>query len=180
MASGLTHLFAAAALGKTYANEKMPLRFWGLVALCALLPDIDVLGRHYGIRYADIFGHRGFTHSLFFALLLSLVVVVAAFRTVPALSKHWWGLVGFFFSVTASHGILDAMTDKGYGIAFFLPFDSTRYFLPWRPIYASPMHISRFFSHTGCEIVAGEILWIWVPLTLVAASMWLYRKKQLK
>jgi inner membrane protein len=111
-------------------------------------------------------------------LLLGMVVVVAAFRTVPALSKQWWGLVGFFFIVTASHGVLDAMTDKGYGIAFFLPFDNMRCFLPWRPIYASPMRISRFFSRTGFEIVAGEVLWIWVPLTLVAASAWLYRRKK--
>jgi inner membrane protein len=103
---------------------------------------------------------------------------MTAFRMVPALSKTWWGLVGFFFTVTASHGVLDAMTDKGYGIAFFLPFDSTRYFLPWRPIYASPMRISRFFSQAGLEIVAGEVLWIWAPLTLVAASAWLYRRKK--
>jgi inner membrane protein len=177
MASGLTHIFTAAALGKTYTSEKMPPRFWVLVVCCSLVPDLDVLGFHYGIRYADVFGHRGFTHSLFFAVLLSLAVVLTAFRTVPAGSKQWWGLVGFFFAVTASHGVLDAMTDKGYGVAFFLPFDSTRYFLPWRPIYASPMRISRFFSRTGLEIVAGEVLWIWVPLILVAASARLYRRK---
>jgi inner membrane protein len=178
MASGLTHLFTAAALGKTYTGEKMPCRFWALAACCSLVPDLDVLGYYYGIRYADIFGHRGFTHSLFFALLLSLAAVVAAFRSVPALSKRWWSLVAFFFAVTASHGILDAMTDKGYGIAFFLPFDGTRYFLPWRPIHASPMRISQFFSRRGIEIVAGEILWIWIPLTLVAASAWWYRRKK--
>jgi len=178
MASGITHLFTAVALGKTFAAEKMPPRFWVLAIVCALVPDIDVLGFYYGIRYADAFGHRGFTHSLFFALLLSLVVVAAAFRRVPAFSKQWLGLAGFFFVATASHGVLDAMTDKGYGIAFFLPFDSTRYFLPWRPLYASPMSISRFFSQAGLEIVAGEVLWIWLPLTLVAASVWLYRRKK--
>ena len=178
MASGLTHLFTAVALGKTYTGEKMLPRFWVLAAACSLVPDLDVLGFHYGIKYADLFGHRGFTHSLFFALLLSLAVVMTAFRMVPALSKTWWGLVGFFFTVTASHGVLDAMTDKGYGIAFFLPIDNTRYFLPWRPIYASPMRISRFFSQAGLEIVAGEVLWIWAPLTLVAASAWWYRRKK--
>jgi len=178
MASGLTHLFTAAALGKIYTGEKMPPRFWVLAAACSLVPDLDVLGFHYGIKYADLFGHRGFTHSLFFALLLSLIVVMTAFRMVPALSKTWWGLVGFFFTVTASHGVLDAMTDKGYGIAFFLPIDNTRYFLPWRPIYASPMRIPRFFSLAGLEIVAGEVLWIWAPLTLVAASAWWYRRKK--
>nr|HRC76832.1 rhodanese-like domain-containing protein [Kouleothrix sp.] len=32
------------------------------------------------------------------------------------------------------HGVLDAMTDGGLGVAFFAPFSATRYFFPFRPI----------------------------------------------
>ena len=38
--------------------------------LCAVLPDADVIGFRFGISYADAFGHRGFSHSLVFALLM--------------------------------------------------------------------------------------------------------------
>ena len=38
--------------------------------LCAVLPDADVIGFRFGISYADAFGHRGFSHSLAFALLM--------------------------------------------------------------------------------------------------------------
>ena len=53
------------------------------------------------------------------------------------------------FMATASHGVLDAMTDGGSGVAFLAPFDDTRYFLPWRPIPVSPIGVSRFFSGAG-------------------------------
>src|SRR6267378_8050335 len=48
------------------------------------------------------------------------------------------GLWRFFFLATASHGLLDAMTNGGLGVAFFAPFCDTRYFLPWQPIVVSP------------------------------------------
>jgi inner membrane protein len=36
-------------------------------AVCAALPDIDVIGFRFGIDYGALLGHRGFTHSLAFA-----------------------------------------------------------------------------------------------------------------
>ncbi len=45
----------------------------------------------------------------------------------------------FLFVATISHGILDALTDGGLGVAFFAPFVNTRYFFPWTPIKVSPI-----------------------------------------
>ncbi len=176
MPSAFTHIYVAGALGKTLAPEKMPMRFWVLTAMCTLLPDVDIIGFYFGIRYNDAFGHRGFFHSLTFAVLLSLVVVSLAFRTEPRSSRRW-GLIAFFFIVAASHGFLDSMTDKGMGVGFIIPFDNTRYFMPWRPVYAAPMKISRFFSYAGMEVLAREIIWIWIPISLFHAGVELYRKK---
>jgi inner membrane protein len=178
MPSVFTHLFVAGALGKTATAEKMPTRFWVLTAVCTLLPDVDIIGFYFGIKYGDVFGHRGFFHSLTFALLVSLTVVFLTFRSVPRSSKHWWGLLAFFFFVTASHGLLDSMTDKGMGVGFFIPFDNTRYFMPWRPVYASPMKISRFFSYSGIEVLTAEIIWIWVPVMLFYAGVNICRKRK--
>ena len=36
----------------------------------AILPDIDVIAFKFGIDYMHPFGHRGFTHSILFAILL--------------------------------------------------------------------------------------------------------------
>ena len=44
MASVFTHAVVAVALGKVYADEDAPARFWFLSAACAVLPDADVVG----------------------------------------------------------------------------------------------------------------------------------------
>jgi inner membrane protein len=178
MPSAFTHLFVSGVLGKTYTAGKMPLRFWVLSTVCAVLPDLDIIGFYFGIRYGDMLGHRGFLHSLSFALLVSVLVVVLAFPALRRFSKKWWGMLAYFFIVTASHGLLDSMTDKGMGVGFFIPFDNKRYFMPWRPIYASPMSISRFFTRAGLVVLIAEIIWIWLPLLLVYFGVSLYRKSK--
>jgi inner membrane protein len=73
------------------------------------------------------------------------------------------GLFLYFFLCTASHGVLDAMTDGGLGVAFFSPFDTTRYFFSARPVLVSPIGISEFFSEYGARVLANEAVWIWLP-----------------
>ncbi len=178
MPSAFTHIFVAGALGKTATAGKMPMKFWALSALCSILPDFDIAGFYFGIRYNDMFGHRGFFHSLSFALVLGFLVVNLAFREVPRFSKKWWTFVGYFFAVTASHGFLDALTSGGYGTGFFIPFDNTRYFLPWRIVKVSPISVSAFFSYRGLSILMNEFVWIWMPVMLVYAVVSAFRKKR--
>jgi inner membrane protein len=175
MPSVFTHAFAALALGKVSTGEKRRARFWLLTAFCAVLPDADAISFYFRLERGSMFGHRGFTHSLVFAWLLALLVVWLAFRETRAFSKGWWKLVVYFFIVTASHGLLDALTDGGSGVAFFAPFDATRYFFPWRPIEVSPIGL-RFFSDRGLEVIASEFMWVWIPATLLVLFAWLYRR----
>ncbi len=167
MPSAFTHGFVALSFGKLFFPERMPVRFWVLLIVCTLLPDVDVIGYFLGVRYGDMMGHRGFTHSLLFALPIAVVVTVAAFPAVRRFSKQWWLLIACFFASTASHGILDAMTDGGYGIAFFSPFGNTRYFLPWRPLVVAPIGVHGFFSRWGWDVLMSELLYIWIPLTVL-------------
>lgn len=68
------------------------------------------------------------------------------------------------------------MTDGGLGVAFFSPFDDTRYFLPWTPIRVSPIGMERFFSGRGLAVLQSELLWIWLPAAVLAVAGWLLRK----
>src|SRR6185503_11627505 len=111
MPTAITHAFAALALGKTFSARRMPARFWLLSMACAALPDLDTGLFAYGVHYEEMWGHRGMMHSLLFAAVLALIVVSWAFRReAPWMSRRWWGLFAFFFLVTASHGLLDALT----------------------------------------------------------------------
>lgn len=170
----VTHGFVAALLGKSLAAGRIPARFWFVSVLCSILPDADVVSFSLGISYADLLGHRGLSHSLVFALVLSLIVTFVAF---PRLTQGWTRLLLFFyfFVVTASHGILDAMTDGGLGVAFFAPFDDTRYFFPFRPIKVSPIGLS-FFSARGLDVIWSELLWVCVPGTIISAAVLSLRK----
>jgi inner membrane protein len=176
MPSAFTHAFAALALSKMTTGEKMPTtRFWLLSVFCAVVPDVDAISFAFGVRRGSMFGHRGLTHSLLFALLLAVLVVWLGFGKTQAFSKEWWKLLIYFFIVTASHGLLDALTNGGSGVAFFAPFDTTRYFFSWRPIEVSPIGL-RFFSGRGLEVIASEFVWVWIPMALLVATFWLYRR----
>ena len=62
------------------------------------------------------------------------------------------------------------MTDGGLGVAFFAPFDDTRYFFPFRPIKVSPIGLS-FFSARGLDVIWSEFLLVCIPGTIIAAAV---------
>lgn len=102
------------------------------------------------------------------------------------LSSRWdfgTGLPGplsmwsYFFLAAASHGLLDAMTDGGLGVAFFAPFNNHRYFLPWRPIRVSPIGAKRFFTVRGFAVLQTEFACIWFPAMLLAVLVRLLRQR---
>ena len=163
-----SHAVAASAIGAIFGREGLPTRFWILTALCAALPDIDVVGFTFGIRYNDLLGHRGLTHSFAFALFVGVLVVLVFFRKLPRPASIW-ALIVYFTVVTASHPLLDAMTDGGRGVALLAPFSNARYFFPWRPIKVSPIGLG-FFSERGIAVAVSEFLWIWLPSLAVIGS----------
>ena len=174
MASAFSHGVAALGISACFYKPEVPKRVWLIGVVCSVLPDMDVIGFQFGVRYGDFWGHRGFTHSLAFAALLAGAIVVLAFRGgAPGIGpmKLWL----FLFLATASHGFLDAMTNGGLGVAFFSPFDMHRYFLPWRPIRVSPISASQFFTKRGIAILQSELRWIWIPALSLGATAFALR-----
>ena len=67
------------------------------------------------------------------------------------------------------------MTGGGYGVAFFSPFDPTRYSLPWTPLRISPLGLRSFFSPWGKEVMVNEIGWVWIPSLLLWSGARIFR-----
>ena len=176
MPSVFSHAVVGAALGTLFRRPGPPARFWLAGAACAMVPDLDVIGLRFGVPWGHMLGHRGLTHSLTFAVALGAVVTALAFR-----APQWRGrrlTVWLFLALaTASHGVLDAMNNAALGVAFFAPFDATRYFLPWRPIPVSPFAF-RFFSARGWMVFQAELLMIWLPTAGIAMLASLARWRQ--
>lgn len=176
MASPVTHLFAAWTLTPAMLGEGAKRRVLVAAGLCSLLPDLDVLGFALGVPYGHFAGHRGVSHSLAFAAAVALVA--AAVLTRGELRRRGPLLFACLFAVTASHGVFDAMTDGGLGVAFFAPFDNGRYFLPLRPVAVSPLGVSAFFGYRAVRILASEIVWIWLPWAAVCAVLFRARGRR--
>ncbi len=160
MATLPTHAFVGCALVRLWPGETKGWPLYATAAALALLPDADVIGLQLGVEYGDPLGHRGLSHSLAFAACAG---TVAAF----ALRRRPWAVP--LVLVTATHGLLDALTNGGLGVAFFAPFSNERYFLPWRPLWVSPIGLSNFFCAQGADALITEALWVWLPLLLVLA-----------
>lgn len=176
MPSTLSHAVAAVSIGTCFYRPAIQRRVWVAGALCSVLPDADVVGFKLGIHYGDFWGHRGFTHSLLFAAVLSGVTAIVLSRHKDLGLKPLL-LFAFLFLATASHGLLDTLTDGGLGVALFSPFDNGRYFLPWRPIHVSPISITRFFSGRGYAVLLSELLWVWAPAFLFAIMVLSLKRK---
>lgn len=166
MASAFGHAVAAFTL---IQSGKSQFKLMILALLSAILPDADVIGFCFGIPYGSPLGHRGFTHSILFALLWALFLSLLFFKKKWA--RNFWTL----FLVTVSHGTLDAMTTGGKGVGFFIPFENSRYFFPFRPIEVSPLRIGRFWDQAQ-HILWNEMIWIGIPCFLILGINRIFRK----
>jgi len=166
MSTIISHTAIPIALSAVFPSGKISLGLLLLGAICSMAPDLDVIGFSFGIRYGDMLGHRGFSHSIYFATFFSALLA--------ALWPH--GESGqlliflFLFLSTLSHPFLDAFTNGGLGIAWFAPFSNKRYFFPWRPIAVPPIGIRPFFSAWGWRVIKSEIVWIWLPSASLFAA----------
>lgn len=160
MSTIFSHVVVPLSIGLGFGRQMVPWRVLLVGCMFSILPDIDVIGFEYGVSYYSPWGHRGFTHSIFFALLCA------------AIATYWFRHLGakpvavFLFLLVSmiSHGILDAMTYGGLGIAFAWPFDDARHFFPWRPLPVSTIGFHRFFNYWGKYIVQKEVWLIWLPM----------------
>jgi inner membrane protein len=138
-----------------------PLVIAGILA--SVVPDIDVLSFSLRVNSEAALAHRGATHSFAFAAFLALCIALALRGAAGGFLKCFI----FIFLSAASHGILDAFTNGGWGIAFFWPWSSARYFAPFRPILVSPISVSRFLSMRGVHVLISELIWVWLPCMLL-------------
>jgi inner membrane protein len=144
----------------------------GLSAALAVLPDADVLGSELGVPWGSVWSHRGVSHSLTAAVVAGAAIAFGVSRSRPGSRTR---LAAYFALVTASHGVLDASTNGGVGVAFLAPFRADRYFFPWRPIEVSPLGLA-FFSQRGVDVLQSEIGWVWVPLGVALGAAALVRR----
>lgn len=163
----ISHIAVPLAIGLGLGKRKISEHLLCAGVVASVIPDADVIGFKFGIEYASQFGHRGFTHSICFALLLGLLSVLAHRKL------DCTRLSAFLFVslCAASHALLDALTDGGLGVALFWPYDNSRFFFPWTGIEVSA--IGRgFFSMRSLSVLASEFRWVWCPAIVLGGCLY--------
>lgn len=95
---------------------------WG--ALAQSVPDIDFLGFLWLSTDENLLAHRGFTHSILFGFLISIVLALVAEKIHRPRNIRFSKWVIFFAVEILFHLILDGFNN--YGVGWFEPFSHLR------------------------------------------------------
>jgi inner membrane protein len=134
----LTHIALGAAIGEAFFEKGFGKKamFWGLLAQS--IPDIDFIAGFWLDTSENLLAHRGFTHSILFAvLIIPLFALVAdkVHRPHNIMFKKWL----LFFSVEVfCHLFIDAFNN--YGVGWFEPFSHKRF--SFNAIYVADLFFS--------------------------------------
>lgn len=163
-----THAVVGLGIAQLYVPRRRAWLYWTLAGFLAIVPDFDVFS---SADYGSLLGHRGFTHSLAFALWMGLFAASCSYRWFGA---SLWALTGIFFAAMASHGILDAMTRGGADIPFFWPATDQRYG-NWGPIPLSDLAF-QLPDPRRSRALRSELLWVWLPTAVLVVAITVYRR----
>ncbi|MDR2550154.1 MAG: metal-dependent hydrolase [Desulfobulbus sp.] len=172
MPTVITHMAVPLAVGLGLGRRIVPGPLLACGVVASMLPDLDVVGFKLGIAYAADLGHRGFSHSIVFALAIAALAapILRRFR-VPWSASFW-----FLLFAIVSHALLDACTTGGKGVALFWPFSGHRFFAPYQVIEVSPLSIARFMSGRGIAVLLSELYWVWMPSAALGALLFCGRR----
>ncbi|EBF4851375.1 metal-dependent hydrolase, partial [Salmonella enterica] len=155
MPTVITHAAVPLCLGAGLGLKVIPPRLLFAGVVLAMLPDADVLAFKFGVAYGNVFGHRGFTHSLLFAFVLPLLCVLAGRRWFRAGQVRCW----LFLTVSLlSHSLLDSITTGGKGVGWLWPWSDERFFAPWQVIKVAPFALSSYITPYGHQVILSELL----------------------
>ena len=125
----LTHIALGACIGDAFAGKQLGKKamLWG--ALSQSLPDIDFVATAWTSTAENLLAHRGFTHSILFALIMAPLLALAAERwhRPHNISLKKWIL--FFGVQIIIHLFIDGM--NVYGVGWFEPFSHHRVSYNW-------------------------------------------------
>lgn len=115
----LTQIVLGAAVGEAVLGRKIGNKAMVLGAIAGTIPDLDVAAGFFTDTVSALEIHRGFTHSIVFAVVVGLLFAwMLALWDKRATLKEWWW---FWFLTFVTHPLLDAHTT--WGTQLFWPFE---------------------------------------------------------
>ena len=97
-----------AVLGKKIGNKAI---LWG--AIGGTIPDLDTIPGQFLDTVSRLEIHRGFSHSIIFAILISPLLGILISNIYKKKEASWWGWTQLFFWAIFTHPLLDVFTTWG-------------------------------------------------------------------
>ncbi|AFL81109.1 putative membrane-bound metal-dependent hydrolase [Aequorivita sublithincola DSM 14238] len=115
----VTQIVLGAAVGEAVLGKKIGNKAMLLGAIAGTIPDLDVIANYFTDTVSALEMHRGFTHSIVFAVVFGLLFGwLLSLWDKRASFKEWsW----FWFLCFVTHPLLDAHTT--WGTQLFWPLD---------------------------------------------------------
>ena len=125
----LTHIALGACMGDAFAGKQLGKRAMFLGAVAQSVPDIDFVASFWNSTSENLLAHRGFTHSILFAVMITPLLALLAERwhRPHNISLRKWIL--FFGAQAFIHLLIDGM--NVYGVGWFEPFSHYRVSYNW-------------------------------------------------
>ena len=115
----LTQIVLGAAVGEAVLGKKLGNKAMLYGGIAGTIPDLDIISSYFTDTVTAISIHRGFTHSIVFAILFAFIFgwIVSKYEIYKNTKRWFW----LFFWVFFTHSILDSCTT--WGTQVFWPFD---------------------------------------------------------
>lgn len=121
----LTHIVLGACVGEILAEKRIGRKAWLFGALAQSLPDIDFVASFFLSPSANLLAHRGFTHSITFVLLSSIILSYVSRKILRNTSMNYRQWTTFWAVQCFIHIFLD--TCNNYGVGWLEPFSDARF-----------------------------------------------------
>lgn len=121
----LTHIVLGACVGEILAEKRIGRKAWLFGALAQSLPDIDFVASFFLPPSANLIAHRGFTHSVVFVLLSSVVLAFVSRKLLRNTSMNYRQWTTFWAIQSLIHIFLD--TCNNYGVGWLEPLNDARF-----------------------------------------------------
>lgn len=120
----LTHFALGACIGEAMIGHKAGKKGMLIGALAQSLPDIDFLASFFTSTSQNLLAHRGFTHSILFALVFTPIISLIFDHWGKPLNVSFKRWMVFFAVQSFVHVFIDAFNN--YGVGWLEPFNHIR------------------------------------------------------
>jgi len=167
----ITHIALGTVIGEITLGKKAGKKalLWGAIA--GIIPDLDMFIVPFLETTRSALFHRGFTHSLFFLIIISPLVgwlISSIYKNKLESKPKQWALMIFLNGII--HVSIDLFTN--YGTGFWLPFSNARYAFSTIAIvdifFSAPLLFAMFWVIFSKRDTKTRIMITWFALFLSA------------